>query len=340
MIRMLENLTHRDPKTIPLDDKPTLSLFNSTDALGLTPQQIGSKSGTFGLPEVRTSFTRQMIDDTKPDCFSDLVRISGFSHGTDVWLGNAQDLIKEGKCTLKNAISARDDIMMYLIHHGVDALKSFKTMEAVRKGRGIKDDVVADLKSHGVDDWYINSCQKIKYLFPRAHATAYVIMAYRIAYCKVHYPLAYYAAYFSKRTEKFDATEIIKGAAYVKTKLEELDDLANERKLDDKESDRLADYQVVYEYFLRGFDFERADIYESAAEDFIIKKNSLLMSLSSIDGVSETQAKNIVAARADGKFSSVDDLKNRAGLNKTSLTALKNHGCLDGLEETNQMTLF
>ena len=340
MIRMLENLTHRDPKTIPLDDKPTLSLFNSTSALGVTSQQIGTKSGTYGLPEFRTSFTRNMIDDTHPDCFSDLVRISGFSHGTDVWLGNAQDLIKDGTCTLKNAISARDDIMMYLIHHGVDALKSFKTMESVRKGKGIKAEVVADLKEHNVEDWYIDSCQKIKYLFPRAHATAYVMMAYRIAYCKVHYPLAYYAAYFSKRTEEFDANEVVKGQQYIKRKIDELEDLADERKLDIKEGDLLADYQVVYEYFLRGFTFERVNLYESAAEDFVIKKNSLLMAFSSILGVSPASAKAIVAARADGKFSSVEDLKSRAGLNKTCLAALKSHGCLKDLQESNQMTLF
>ncbi len=340
MIRMLENLTHRDPKTIPLDDKPTLSLFNSTSALGLTPQQIGTKSGTYGLPEFRTSFTRTMIDDTKPDCFSDLVRISGFSHGTDVWLGNAQDLIRQGTCTLKNAISARDDIMMYLIHHGVDALKSFKTMESVRKGKGIKAEDVEDLKSHEVPEWYIDSCQKIKYLFPRAHATAYVMMAYRIAYCKVHYPLAYYAAYFSKRITEFDANEIIKGQQYVKRKLDELEDLSDERKLDIKEGDLLADYQVVYEYFLRGFTFERVNLYESAAEDFIIKKNSLLMSLSSIQGVSPAAANGIIEARKGGKFSSVDDLKNRAGLNKTVIAALKTHGCLRDLQETNQISLF
>ena len=340
MIRMLEKLTHRDPKTIPLDDKATLSLFSSTDALGVSSMQLGTKSGTYGIPEFRTSFTRQMIDDTHPDCFSDLVRISGFSHGTDVWLGNAQDLIKSGTCTLKNAISARDDIMMYLIHHGVDALKSFKTMESVRKGRGIKPDDIADLKSHDVPDWYIDSCQKIKYLFPRAHATAYVMMAYRIAWCKVHYPLAYYAAYFSKRTEQFDANEVIKGAAYVQQKLDELGDIADDRKLDDKESDLLADYQVVREFFLRGFKFERADIYESAAEDFIVKKNSLLMSLASIDGVSEAQAKSIVDAREHGKFLSVEDLKSRTSLNKTAVTALKNHGCLRNLQASNQISLF
>ncbi|MBR2519758.1 MAG: PolC-type DNA polymerase III [Selenomonadaceae bacterium] len=340
MIKMLEKLTHRDPKTIPLDDKPTLSLFSSTDALGVSSTQLGTKSGTYGIPEFRTGFTRNMIDDTHPDCFSDLVRISGFSHGTDVWLGNAQDLIKKGTCTLKNAISARDDIMMYLIHHGVDALKSFKTMESVRKGKGIKADDVADLKNHDVPDWYIDSCQKIKYLFPRAHATAYVMMAYRIAWCKVHYPLAYYAAYFSKRTEKFDANEVIKGEAYINEKLSELDEIALDRKLDDNESDLQSDYQVVHEFFLRGFKFERADIYESAAEDFIVKKNSLLMSLSSIDGVSEAQANSIVAARQNGEFSSIEDLKSRTGITRTTVAALKNHGCLKNLSESNQLSLF
>ena len=340
VIKMLERLTHRDPKTIPLDDKPTLSLFNSTSALGLTAGQLGTKSGTYGLPEFRTEFTRQMIDDTSPDCFSDLVRISGFSHGTDVWLGNAQELIRQGICTLKNAISARDDIMMYLIHHGVDALRSFKTMESVRKGKGIKEQDVADLKAHNVPDWYIESCQKIKYLFPRAHATAYVMMAYRIAYWKVHYPLAYYAAYFSKRTEAIDANEIIKGRGYIEGKLAQLQALSDERKLDDKESDLLADYQVVHEYYLRGYEFERVNLYESSAEEFIIRKNALLMSLKSIQGVSAASAANIVAARAGGKFISIEDLRSRAGINKTCIAALKAQGCLEDLQETNQMTLF
>ena len=340
VIKMLEKITHRDPQTIPLDDKPTLSIFNSTDAIHLTPLQIGTKSGTFGIPEFRTPFTRQMIDDTHPDCFSDLVRISGFSHGTDVWLGNAQDLIKEKICTLKNAISARDDIMMYLIHHGVDALKSFKIMENVRKGKGISEDAVEDLKSHEVPDWYIDSCQKIKYLFPRAHATAYVMMAYRIAYCKVHYPLAYYAAYFSIRADEFDANEIIKGDRYVKSQIDKLEDLSHERKLDLKESATLAVLQLAYEMFLRGFGVERVDLYKSDAEKFIVLKNSLLPPLASLDGVGENAAKSIVEARKKGKFNSIDDLKNRAGINKTSIAALKEHGCLNGLDETNQVSLF
>ena len=340
VIKMLENLTHRDPQTIPLDDKPTLSLFSSTNALGVDSRQLGTKSGTFGIPEFRTPFTRQMIDDTHPDCFSDLVRISGFSHGTDVWLGNAQDLIKDKICTLKNAISARDDIMMYLIHHGVDALKSFKIMENVRKGKGIAADAVEDLKAHDVPDWYVDSCQKIKYLFPRAHATAYVMMAYRIAYCKVHYPLAYYAAYFSIRADEFDANEIVKGVRHIKAEMDKLNDLADDRKLDLKESATLAVLQLAYEMYLRGFTVERVDLYKSDAERFIVLKNSLLPPLASLVGVGQVAAKGIVEARKSGEFSSIEDLRTRSGINKTAIAALTEHGCLKGLDESDQVTLF
>lgn len=340
VIKMLENLTHIDPLSIPLDDKATLSIFNSTDAINLTPKQIGTNSGTFGIPEFRTGFTRMMIDDTNPQCFSDLVRISGFSHGTDVWLGNAQELIRKKICTLKDAISARDDIMMYLIHHGVDALKSFKIMENVRKGKGIAAENVEDLKSHNVPDWYIDSCQKIKYLFPRAHATAYVMMAYRIAYCKVHYPLAYYCAYFSIRADEFDAQEISKGKNHIKAKIDELEKLSDERELEIKEEGTLAVMQLAYEMILRGFTFERVDLYKSDASKFIMLKNSLLPSLQSLTGVGETAAKNIVEARKLGKFSSIEDLKVRAGITKTSIAALQEHGCLKGLSESNQTSLF
>lgn len=324
VIKMLEKLTHRDPQTIPLDDKPTMKIFNPKDAIG--------------IPEFRTQFTRQMIEDTNPDCFSDLVRISGFSHGTDVWLGNAQDLIKDGHCTLKDAISARDDIMMYLIHHGVDALKSFKTMENVRKGKGIADDVAADLKAHDVPDWYIDSCKKIKYLFPRAHATAYVMMAYRIAYCKVHYPLAYYAAYFSIRADEFNANDIVKGDKYVKSQIDKFNSL--DRKLDLKESATLAVLELAHEMFSRGFGVEHVDLYKSDAERFIVLEKSLLPPLASLDGVGQVAAKGIVEARKSGEFSSIEDLKNRAGINKTAVAALKDHGCLNNLDETDQLSLF
>ncbi len=340
VIKMLEKLTHIDPLTIPLDDKATLSIFNSTDAINLKPNQIGTNSGTFGIPEFRTAFTRQMIDDTQPNCFSDLVRISGFSHGTDVWLGNAQDLIRKRICTLKDAISARDDIMMYLIHHDVDALKSFKIMENVRKGKGIAAENVEDLKAHNVPDWYIESCQKIKYLFPRAHATAYVMMAYRIAYCKVHYPLAYYCAYFSIRADEFDAQEISKGKNHIKDRIDELTKLSGERKLELLEEGTLAVMQLAYEMILRGFTFEKVDLYKSDAEKFIMLKNSLLPPLQSLAGLGEIAAKNIVKARQEGKFSSIEDLRVRAGINKTNIAVLQEHGCLKGMSESNQTSLF
>ena len=326
VIKMLENIIHRDPKTIPLDDKETLKIFNPKDVIG--------------IPEFRTTFTRQMIEDTHPDCFSDLVRISGFSHGTNVWLGNAQDLIKSGQCTLKHAISARDDIMMYLIHHGVDALKSFKIMEGVRKGKGISEENVKDLQAHEIPDWYIDSCQKIKYLFPRAHASAYVMMGYRIAYCKVHYPLAYYAAYFSVRADEFDANEVIKGEKYIKSQIDSLENLSHDKKLELKENATLAVLQLVQEMFSRGFGIERVDLYKSDAEKFIVLENSLLPPLASLDGVGHVAAHGIFEARKSGKFSSIEDLKKRARINKTSIAALKEHGCLDGMDETDQINLF
>ena len=340
VIKMLENLIHRDPNTIPLDDAATLSLFSSTDAINLTPDQIKTNSGTFGIPEFRTNFTRGMVDETKPDCFSDLVRISGFSHGTNVWLGNAQDLIKQKICTLKQAISGREDMLRYFINHGVDDLKSFKIMEKVRKGRGLSPEEVETLKSHGVPDWYIDSCQKIKYLFPRAHATAYVMMAYRIAYCKVHYPLAYYAAYFSIRAAEFDANEIAKGKAHIKSKIAALEKSTGKNSDSKKDEEELAVLQLAHEMLLRGFKFERVDLYKSDADKFIMLENSLLPPLGSLVGVGQIAAKSIVEARKDGEFLSIEDLRTRAGINKTAISVLQEHGCLKGLDETNQMTLF
>ncbi len=337
MIKMLEDLTHRDPKTIPFDDKATLSLFQKTVALGLTPEELGANSGTFGIPEFRTSFTRQMIDDTHPDCFSDLVRISGFSHGTDVWLGNAQDLIRSGKTTLKNAISARDDIMVYLIHKGVEPLLSFKTMENVRKGKGIAPEVVEKLRASNVPEWYIESCQKIKYLFPRAHATAYVMMAYRIAYCKVHYPLAFYAAYFSIRADAFDVSIISKGKDEIKRRLDELNALD---KPEGKDKDLLIVLQIAWEMYLRGFYVEKIDLYKSDAVKFIIHENSLLPPLNSLNGFGNVAAKSLVEARKNGPFTSIADIKKRTSASQTNIEQLREHGCLAGMQESDQMELF
>ena len=337
VIKMLEDLTHRDPKTIPFDDPATLSLFSSTKALGLTPEELGANSGTFGIPEFRTGFTRQMIDDTHPSCFSDLVRISGFSHGTDVWLGNAQELIRNGQCTLHDAISARDDIMMYLIHNGIDPLLSFKTMEAVRKGKGIKPDVVEILRKGKIPEWYIESCQKIKYLFPRAHATAYVMMAYRIAFCKVHYPLAFYAAYFSIRAAEFDANVISRGKDFVKSELDALD--AKEA-LDLKEKGTQIVLQLAWEMYLRGYSMEKVDLYKSKAEKFVIHEKSLLPPIASLSGVGASAARSVVEARKDGMFTSIEDIKKRTGISKTCIEILREHGCLEGMTESDQLELF
>lgn len=340
VIKMLEDLTHRDPKTIPFDDPATMSIFSSTTALGVTPEELGSNSGTFGIPEFRTRFTRQMLDDTKPQKFSDLVRISGFSHGTNVWLDNAQDLIRNGTSTLSDAISARDDIMMYLIHKGVEPLLAFKTMENVRKGKGIAPDVIEKLKKGGIPDWYIESCIKIKYLFPRAHATAYVMMAYRIAFCKVHYPLAFYAAYFSIRAAEFDANIIAKGKEAVKAKMKEIDDLEAQKALSVKDKDLQIVLELAWEMYLRGFFVEKVNLYTSEADKFIIHTKSLLPPLAALGGIGTNAAKNIVEARKDGEFTSIDDLKKRTGISKTAVEILREHGCLDGMNESDQMALF
>ena len=337
VIKMLEDLTHRDPKTIPFDDPATLSIFSSTKALGLDPKELGANSGTFGIPEFRTGFTRQMIDDTHPSCFSDLVRISGFSHGTDVWLGNAQDLIRSGQCTLREAISARDDIMMYLIHSGIDPLLSFQTMESVRKGKGIKEEVVKVLREGGIPEWYIEACQKIKYMFPRAHATAYVMMAWRIAYCKVHYPLAFYAAYFSIRAAEFDADVVARGKAYVK---KQLDALEAKEVPDVKEKATIIVLQLAWEMYLRGFSMEHVDLYASEAERFILHEKSLLPPLASLGGVGASAARSIVEARKDGIFTSIEDIKKRTGVSKTCIEALQAHGCLADMDASDQMELF
>ena len=340
VIKMLEDLTHRAPKTIPFDDPATMSLFNSTAALGLDPDELGATSGTFGVPEFRTPFTRQMIDDTQPDVFSDLVRISGFSHGTDVWLGNAQELIRSGQCTIKNAISARDDIMMYLIHNGIDPLLAFKTMEKVRKGKGIDPEVVKKLQAENIPEWYINSCQKIKYLFPRAHATAYVMMAFRIAFCKVHYPLAYYAAYFSIRADEFDANVIARGQEFVGEQINVLETAAKEKKLDAKQNATLIVLQLAWEMYLRGYSCEYVDIYHSAADKFIIHEKSLLPPIASLSGMGGKAAQSIVEARRNGLFTSIEDLKRRTGISTTNVEILRAHGCLEGMTESDQMALF
>jgi DNA polymerase-3 subunit alpha (Gram-positive type) len=338
VIKMLEDLTERDPLTIPFDDQETMSLFSSTKALNVKPEDLGSKTGTYGIPEFGTKFVRQMLDDTQPKTFSELVRISGFSHGTDVWLNNAQDLIKNGTAKVSEAISARDDIMMYLIHKGVEPLLSFKIMEGVRKGKGIKPEDVEKIRKQSVPDWYIDSCQKIKYMFPKAHAVAYVMMAYRIAYCKIHYPLAFYAAYFTVRANEFDAGIISTGKEIIKKHLVEFEQKGNT--LSVKEKGLQTVLEIALEMYLRGYCLEKVDLYRSAAEKFIILEKSLLPPLASLQGVGNVAARNIVVARKLREFSSMEDLKVRSGISKTVVDILKEHGCLEGMLETDQTQLF
>ncbi len=338
VIKMLEDLTGIDAKTISLDDAKTLSLFSSTEALQLTPKQLGSTVGTFGIPEFGTKFVRQMLEDTTPTTFSELVRISGFSHGTDVWLNNAQDLIKAGTAKLSEAISARDDIMVYLIHKGVEPQIAFKVMEDVRKGKGIKEGDVEKLREKNVPEWYIASCQKIKYMFPKAHAVAYVMMAFRIAYCKVHHPLAFYASYFSVRGTDFDADLVVQGELALRNKLAEYEAKGNS--ISAKEKGLLAIAEMALEMYLRGYTFQRVDLYRSDAINFIIEENGLLPPLSSLQGLGVNAAHNIALCRAENPFSSLEDLKTRGRVSKTVIDILKTHGCLGDLPDSDQMALF
>jgi DNA polymerase-3 subunit alpha (Gram-positive type) len=338
VIKMLEDLTGMDPKTIPFDDAETMSLFRSTDALKISAEQLGSKVGTFGIPEFGTKFVRQMLEDTTPKTFSELVRISGFSHGTDVWLNNAQDLIKTGTAKLSEAISARDDIMLYLIHKGVAPQLAFKIMECVRKGKGIKPEDVDKIRENDVPEWYIESCQKIKYMFPKAHAVAYVMMAFRIAWFKVHQPLAFYASYFTVRAAEFDADLIVQGENALRAKLSEFEQKGNA--VTAKEKNLQTILEMALEMYLRGFTFHSVDLYNSDATKFAIVDNGLLPPLAALQGVGDNAARNIVEARSGRAFLSIEDLRNRARIYKAVVDILRGHGCLGELPEDDQIMLF
>ena len=340
MIRMLQDLTGLDPvKDIPLDCKEVMSLFQNTEALGVTPEQLGGcQLGALGIPEFGTDFAMQMLIDAKPKYFSDLVRISGLSHGTDVWLGNAKDLILSGQATIQTAICCRDDIMVYLINKGLEEGLAFSIMESVRKGKGVKPEWEKEMLEHGVPEWYLESCKKIKYMFPKAHAAAYVMMAWRIAYCKVFYPLAYYAAFFSIRANGFSYELMCQG----KEKLEYY--LADYRKRQDtlskKEQDTLRDMRIVQEMYARGFDFVPIDIYRAKANHFQIMDGKLMPSLSSIDGLGDKAADAVVDAAQDGPFLSREDFRNRTKVSKTVCDLMGDLGLLGDLPESNQLSLF
>ncbi|WP_274377108.1 PolC-type DNA polymerase III [Desulfofalx alkaliphila] len=338
VIKMLEDLTGVKAQEIPLDDPETLSLFYSTHALGVTPEQIRSQVGSYAIPEFGTKFVRQMLVDTKPKTFSELVRISGFSHGTDVWLNNAQDLIKEGVCQLSEAISARDDIMVYLIYQGLPPKQAFKIMEKVRKGRGVDEEDAESMRSHGVPQWYIESCRKIKYMFPKAHAVAYVMMAFRIAWFKVNYPKEFYATYFTVRADDFDADHIIGGQQAVLKAIEEIE--AKGVTASTKEKNMLTILEVALEMYARGINFQRVDLKRSHSTKFLIVGEELLPPLMALQGLGESAAKSIVKAREESPFTSIEDLRNRAKVSKTVIEIMENHGCLQGMDQTDQLSLF
>ncbi|SEQ57203.1 DNA polymerase III catalytic subunit, PolC type [Virgibacillus subterraneus] len=338
VIRMLQDLSGIDPKTIPTDDAEVMKIFSGPESLGVKPEQINCKTGTLGVPEFGTKFVRQMLEDTKPSTFAELVMISGLSHGTDVWLGNAQELINDGICELADVIGCRDDIMVYLMHKGLEASLAFKIMEFVRKGKGLQDDWIQEMKKNGVPDWYIESCKKIKYMFPKAHAAAYVLMAVRIAYFKVHYPIYFYAAYFSVRAGDFELDTMVKGSDAVRQRIEGI--VAKGNDATPKEKNLSTVLEVVLEMIERGFSFQKVDLYKSTASEFIVDCNTLVPPFNAVDGLGTNAAINIVKVREDGEFLSKEDLRQRSKISKTVLEYLDNHGCLEGMAEKNQLSLF
>lgn len=339
VIRMLYDLTGVNPQTVPLGDPATMSLFESPEALGVTAEDIGCETGTLGIPEFGTKFVRGMLLDTKPKTFADLLRISGLSHGTDVWLGNAQTLIENGTITLKETISTRDSIMIYLINKGVDKKKSFKIMEKVRKGKGLTDEDIADMKAANVPDWYIESCQKIKYMFPKAHAAAYVMMAFRIAYFKINYPEAYYATYFTVRAcDDFDYSCMCKGMDVAKAAMREIHAKGMEATAKDKA--KMTVLELIVEFYARGFKFLPIDLYKSDSRKFIVTEEGLIPPFNSLQGLGTNAAQSIVDGREAGEFHTIEELKERTSLGRSLIDLLKENGVLNGIPETNQLSLF
>ena len=337
--KYLEDNTGISISDVPMSDPQVMSLFQNTSALGITPDQIdGCPVGSLGIPEFGTDFVIQMLLDTKPQCFSDLIRIAGLGHGTDVWLGNAQTLIQEGKATISTAICCRDDIMIYLINMGMDPSLSFTTMESVRKGKGLKPEMEEAMKAVGVPDWYIWSCKKIKYMFPKAHAAAYVMMAWRIAYCKVNYPLAYYAAYFSIRASAFSYEIMCQGQQHLEAVMADYKKRSDS--LSQKEQASLKDMKLVQEMYARGFDFLPIDLFKAHSRNFQIMDGKIMPSLNSIDGLGEKAADAIVEAAKKGPFLSKDDFRERSKASKTIVELLDTLGILGDLPESNQISLF
>ncbi|MFE5319562.1 PolC-type DNA polymerase III [Paenibacillus sp. NPDC056579] len=339
MMRMLQDLTGVDPTTIPMNDPKVMSMFNSTKALGVTPQQIRSTVATYGVPEMGTKFVRQMLEETQPSSFADLLQISGLSHGTGVWLGNAQELIKKGTCTIKTVIGCRDEIMLYLIYKaGMDAGLAFKITESVRKGKGLTPEWKEDMKKHKVPAWYIESCERIEYMFPKAHAAAYVISAVRTAFFKLYHPIAYYATYFTVRAEDFELEMLCQGYDAILRRLIEIEEKGFQAT--PKEKAMISILEMSLEMTARGFSFKGIDLYKSDATKFLIDGDSLIPPFSAIAGIGENAAKNIAASREGGPYLSIEDFQTRSKASKTIVELLGSMGCFRGLPESNQLSLF
>ena len=346
MIRKLQDLSGIDPNDIPMDDPGVMALFSGTDILGVTPEQIGTSTGMLGIPEFGTNFVRGMVDETHPTTFAELLQLSGLSHGTDVWLGNAQDLIKAGIADLSTVIGCRDDIMVYLMHAGLDPKMAFTIMERVRKGMWLKiseeerNGYIEAMKANNVPEWYIESCGKIKYMFPKAHAAAYVMMALRVAYFKVHHPIYYYCAYFSIRAKAFDIKTMGAGLDAIKRKMQEIAEKRKNNEASNVEIDLYTTLEIVNEMWERGFKFGKLDLYRSDATEFIIDGDTLIPPFVAMDGLGENVAKQLVRARQEGEFLSKTELRKRGGLSSTLVEKMDEMGILGNMPEDNQLSLF
>ena len=346
MIRKLQDLSGIDPNDIPMDDPGVMDLFSGTDILGVTPDQIGTSTGMLGIPEFGTNFVRGMVDETHPTTFAELLQLSGLSHGTDVWLGNAQDLIKSGIADLSTVIGCRDDIMVYLMHAGLDPKMAFTIMERVRKGLWLKiseeerNGYIEAMKANNVPEWYIESCGKIKYMFPKAHAAAYVMMALRVAYFKVHHPIYYYCAYFSIRAKAFDIKTMGAGLDAIKRKMQEIAEKRKNNEASNVEIDLYTTLEIVNEMWERGFKFGKLDLYRSDATEFIIDGDTLIPPFVAMDGLGENVAKQLIRARQEGEFLSKTELRKRGGLSSTLVEKMDEMGILGNMPEDNQLSLF
>ena len=338
LIRHLQVMTGVDPMTIPLDDKKTLSIFTSLDALNIKNENYKFVHGTYAIPEFGTNFTRGMLDDIHPTTVSALIKMSGFSHGTMVWAGNAQDLLRAGTATIDEVISCRDDIMNFLIKKGLPNSDAFKIMEIVRKNRVLSEEQLQMMKDHGVPDWYIWSCETLQYMFPRAHAAAYVMMAIRMAWFKVNYPEAFYAAWFTAKVDNFDADIIGLGISGVEKRMDELEKLGNAASA--KQKEQIIVYEVMYEALSRGYSFAEPVLGTAKACSFSVVDGKIMLPFNAVSGIGDTAAESLVAAYEKKPFSTIDDVKSRTSLTGTNIEDLKRHGLFAGIPESAQISIF